>query len=185
MLDDPPITDPFATPNPAPVVQEHKPEPVVYGTVGSEPQPRVPDGCLKPLAIFSTVLSLFLLLVLGAMFFGSGGGDVSPNPPAPFEQEDRQARDLQGADFVFVYEGTAPTADQEEAFQIYGDEKLKSLGLRTWRRWDEENPAAEPCVEYALGRGVALPAMFLVRDKNIVDCAPFHNTQDVREFLGG
>ncbi|MCD0459134.1 hypothetical protein [Roseiconus lacunae] len=155
---------------------------------------------LQQRVVFGFLIA-FLVLVLSAVGCTGGlilaycihhyGDQQHQIEPAPFDQQDerqdekRESKDLSGCWLVFVIENTAPTAEQIEAMREYDAEAVEALGMKGFFRIDEEQEEAQSLIQYALGRGVGTPAVFLMRDKEPIACEPFRNVDDIKRLIGG
>lgn len=84
-----------------------------------------------------------------------------PQPPRP----DGDKIELKDTTLIFVLENSAPTAAQTEVMLSVTTESLVAIGMKGFRRYDEEQPEVQQLVDYAMSKQIASPFFAIVRDK--------------------
>ena len=84
-----------------------------------------------------------------------------PQPPMP----DGDKIDLKDTTLIFVLENSAPTAAQTEIMLSVTTESLVAIGMKGFRRYDEEQPEVKQLVDFAMSKQISSPLIAIVRDK--------------------
>ncbi|MEM9645612.1 MAG: hypothetical protein AAF989_11525 [Planctomycetota bacterium] len=170
------------------------------GIFGAVPEPTlIPSADLAgPVPTKPASVNWFLLVIVAATAFYLGSRSqgfqrddgqsddsviVVDDEDQDREGDDEPSIDLNGARLVFVFERLNPTADARILMDWSRDELCPAKGMVHIELDDEQEPAA-PLMGYAVGRGFAAPAMFLIKDKQILRGISMPKSQDeIKDFL--
>ena len=135
-------------------------------------------------------LLLAVVLLVAWMFWSGRNPQPQPNPDDQtiIIDDDQPPKpdviSIDGGWLVFVLEKTSPTADQSEVLTdgAFFD-SLKSKGMIGHRTYDDEQIEAKPLIDWAVGRGLAPPLVFVVKDKQPKKAVAFINRDSVTGLI--
>ena len=83
------------------------------------------------------------------------------------------ATDLKDSTLIYVYEGTAPTASQVEVMASKTTVDLQSIGMKGFRKYDQQQSEVAALVDYAVSKNTPPPFIALVRNKEPIKLRSF------------